>query len=428
VANMIAALDIADEGTDLNALAIRRGCHLVYLSSWSGAGSDIHATVQRAMGICEQHGCGAFRYDGDGLGAGARGAARIINEARRAAGKSLILDEPYRGSAAPLPGELIPGRQNTDHFGNQKAMSWMAFRARLQHTHLVVTEGLTPDPNQLVSFDPALPELHQLLMELTQPTYSLNAAGKVLIDKVGSGARSPNLADAVVMCFAPVEGEGSFFAIPPPSAGLIDAPEIRVPEAKLPWRPDVIFAAASGATGPERDALAVVYFAVTGIHDANPPVVVLDYRIDPVTGLALDAWLPSVFTRLQELRGLCEARCPQVALAISPHGIGPELFSQGISAGLGVEPVDEDLAELEIVDRAVRASTFVRRGHVQFTREALERTVLFRGTERNHLLDAANKFDAATAPLCTDLLGAFCDGVLLAFKSELVAMRTRSSR
>jgi phage terminase large subunit len=39
--------------------------------------------------------------------------------------------------------------------------------------------------------------------ELSQATVSETAAGKLQIDKVGEGERSPNLADALVMCYAP---------------------------------------------------------------------------------------------------------------------------------------------------------------------------------------------------------------------------------
>jgi hypothetical protein len=40
-------------------------------------------------------------------------------------------------------------------------------------------------------------------MELSQPTFSINTAGKVLIDKAPDGTRSPNHADAVVIRYAP---------------------------------------------------------------------------------------------------------------------------------------------------------------------------------------------------------------------------------
>jgi hypothetical protein len=40
-------------------------------------------------------------------------------------------------------------------------------------------------------------------MELSQPTYSINSVGKILIDKAPAGMRSPNLADAVMIAFQP---------------------------------------------------------------------------------------------------------------------------------------------------------------------------------------------------------------------------------
>ena len=48
-------------------------------------------------------------------------------------------------------------------------------------------------------------------MELSQPTYSINTAGKILIDKQPEGASSPNLADAVMIAFNPAKKRVSFF-------------------------------------------------------------------------------------------------------------------------------------------------------------------------------------------------------------------------
>ena len=39
--------------------------------------------------------------------------------------------------------------------------------------------------------------------KLTQPTYSINTGGKILIDKAPDGTRSPNLADAVMIAYQP---------------------------------------------------------------------------------------------------------------------------------------------------------------------------------------------------------------------------------
>ena len=43
----------------------------------------------------------------------------------------------------------------------------------------------------------------KLLTELSQPTYKQNDVGKIVINKKPDGMPSPNLADAVMMRFAP---------------------------------------------------------------------------------------------------------------------------------------------------------------------------------------------------------------------------------
>ena len=57
--------------------------------------------------------------------------------------------------------------------------------------------------DDIISIDPELPELLQLQMELSQPTYKLNNAGKIIVEKAPDGTRSPNLADAVMITFNP---------------------------------------------------------------------------------------------------------------------------------------------------------------------------------------------------------------------------------
>lgn len=202
------ALDVADEGRDKNAFAGRHGVLLEYLEEWSGKGDDIFGTTQRAFGICEMHGYPAFQYDADGLGSGVRGDSRKINEDRRAAGKSEILVEPFRGSASgeglhDPDGEMVPERKNRDFFANMKAMSWWALRLRFQNTYRAVVEGLDVDHDSIISIRGDIPNLSALVVELSQPTYTLTTAGKVIVDKSPDGARSPNNADAVMIAFNP---------------------------------------------------------------------------------------------------------------------------------------------------------------------------------------------------------------------------------
>jgi phage terminase large subunit len=98
---------------------------------------------------------------------------------------------------------MVPERKNRDLFANLKAMSWWALRLRFQSTYRAIVEGMPYEADSLISIDPHLEELLPLTMELSQPTYKLNTAGKIIVNKAPDGTRSPNCADAVMIAFNP---------------------------------------------------------------------------------------------------------------------------------------------------------------------------------------------------------------------------------
>jgi phage terminase large subunit len=195
-----AALDVADEGKDLNAFVGVRGCTLEILEEWSGAGDDIFGTVQRAFALCDVHQFSGFRYDADGLGAGVRGDARILNQGR----KPIIVDA-FRGSGGVhLPeGEDVKGRKNQDYFANAKAQAWWALRTRFQKTYRWIRDGEVSSFDDIISLPKDVPNLMKLVSELSQPVYHVSLVGKIVVDKAPDGVRSPNLADALMIRFAP---------------------------------------------------------------------------------------------------------------------------------------------------------------------------------------------------------------------------------
>lgn len=214
----LGALDVADEGKDLNCFASKHGVVLTFLESWSGVRLNIFKTTDKTFDLCDAMGCKSFRYDADGLGVGVRGDAEQINERENRA-KSKREAIPYRGSEKPVnPDEEFikgdedqPGRTNEDYFANRKAQAWFSFRRRVEMTHWAVTEGRDFDPDAIVSIPTTLPERDALVAELSQPTYKKNEAGKMLINKTPDGAKSPNRADAVIIVFAPEEIQGGGF-------------------------------------------------------------------------------------------------------------------------------------------------------------------------------------------------------------------------
>ena len=203
-----AALDIADEGRDQNAICFGRGVVIEHLDEWSGKGSDTFVTVERAFVACDERGVAKLRYDSDGLGAAVRGDARVINERRKTRGRRPVEVEAFRGSSEVLrKDEKVDGFEdsdreaptNGDFFANLKAQQWWALRRKFQRTHRAITQGGRFDADEIISISSSCAYYQRLLTELTQPTRTFNGAGKMVVNKTPEGAKSPNLADAVMM-------------------------------------------------------------------------------------------------------------------------------------------------------------------------------------------------------------------------------------
>lgn len=201
------ALDVADEGKDLNAFLVSQGVVIKDIDSWSGKGSDIYGTVEKAFRLCDENKLEGFDYDADGLGAGVRGDARVINDRRKAAREKQINVTQFRGSAGVTrpEQEAVQGRKNKDFFLNAKAQAWWYLRLRFQATYRAVVEGMDFKPDDIISVSEDIPaeRRNALVSELTQPTYDFNAAGKMFIEKAPEATRSPNMADAVMIRYAP---------------------------------------------------------------------------------------------------------------------------------------------------------------------------------------------------------------------------------
>lgn len=212
-----AGVDIADEGADKNALCGRYGILVEYLEAWSGKGGDIYDSVERIFTLCDVLDYPMVDYDADGLGAGVRGDARVINKRRVDNKTRMITFSPFRGSGAVVDPEGDPfkrttdikdrmkGRTNEDFFANAKAQAWWSLRQRFQLTYRAVIEGLPFNKDDIISISSSISEYRKLITELSQPTYSQNTVGKIIIDKMPDGTRSPNLADAVMIAFAPIK-------------------------------------------------------------------------------------------------------------------------------------------------------------------------------------------------------------------------------
>ena len=220
----MAGLDVADEGVDRNAQALRQWIILRSVEEWGER--DPGATARRSIHSLRQHRGIKVQYDSIGIGSNVKSEFnRICDEGVYEIDglkyKFSRLDAAYiawnAGAAVVNPHEhIIPddpeSLTNRDFFANFKAQAWWSFRARCYKTFKAVTEGAVYPADDLVSLDSAGlgADLHPLLKELAQPVSKPSAGLKTMIDKAPPGTKSPNKADATIMAFFPSPDEGGY--------------------------------------------------------------------------------------------------------------------------------------------------------------------------------------------------------------------------
>ena len=224
----VGALDVADEGPDINSLTVGRSILVEECIGWSGKGSDTSETTNKAFVECDLRRIDELIYDGDGLGAGVRGDARLLNEDRknkievkpfRASGKVQFPDDEIETAA---PKDLEPDgddteRLNADYYENWKAQGWFSLRCRFQRTFRaikLVEAGIDwrtkYNEGDLISLSSEMKNLSQVKAEVSQPIFGEAKSGKMLIKKTPDGMRSPNHGDGIMMRYAPRDEDGSY--------------------------------------------------------------------------------------------------------------------------------------------------------------------------------------------------------------------------
>ena len=183
-----------------------------------------------------------------------------------------------------------------------------------------------------------------------------------------------------------------------------------------PSRCDSVFAVIDTAvkTGTDNDGTAVTFFGYD--KHAPIPLVILDWDIDQIEGAVLESWLPSVFSRLEELARLCGARRGSIGAFIEDKSAGMILLQQALRRGMPAQPIDSKLTAVGKDERAMSVSGYVHQGRVKYSAPAFHKTTTYKGHSRNHLLDQVESFriGAKDSKREDDLLDAFCYGIAMA--------------
>ena len=165
-------------------------------------------------------------------------------------------------------------------------------------------------------------------------------------------------------------------------------------------------------TGTEHDATAVTYFAVSRFGRIAP-LVIIDWDIAQIEGATLETWLPSVFTRLEELARICGARNGALGAWIEDKNSGTILLQQAQRRGMLARAIHTKLTALGKDERAISVSGYVHRGQVKYSEPAFNKTSVYKRKLRNHLLDQIESFRVGdkNSDREDDLLDTFCYGI-----------------
>ena len=213
----VASMDVADGGNDQNSMTMKRG-YLVEASMCDGGEADTIARQYYAMADM----CGAtqWRYEINGVGAGAKAAARVYHQNAVDSGRSektlpVIIGWSPTGAIVNPKCDVVTGREvapgdkeairNKDFFTNLRAQAAWKLRQLCHNSYKVRYEGLELDPDECIALSSTMEGVDELVTEMSQPTYVTNPnTNKVLIDKTPEGTSSPNRFDSLMINVSPL--------------------------------------------------------------------------------------------------------------------------------------------------------------------------------------------------------------------------------
>lgn len=217
---LVAAMDVADGGNDRNSMTLKKG-YLVRASMCDGGEADTIA--RQYYGLADMVGADEWRYEVNGVGAGAKAAARsyvagqVDNGRKESSLPSIVAWYPTGAIVNPgcdiVTGQPVePGDKesirNKDFYHNLRSQAAFTLRRLCHNSYRVRYEGADIDPDDCLALDSDMEGLEELVTELSQPTYTRNPnTGKVLIDKKPEGTTSPNRFDSLMIAVSPMRPE-----------------------------------------------------------------------------------------------------------------------------------------------------------------------------------------------------------------------------
>lgn len=212
--------DVADTGKDTSALCASHGSIVWDLMEWKG--KDVIYTAKRAYNYCIDNDIDELVFDSIGVGAGVKAK---LNELSDISYESNGAIAPFKisgfnaGGAVQNPEYMYTeSKKNKDMFSNVKAQAWWMVRDRFYKTWRAVVHGDAFEDDEVISLCKDLPMIDKLKAELSRPQEDTDQNGRTKVeskkDMIKRGIPSPNLADALIMCYAPTGSDMHGLFIP----------------------------------------------------------------------------------------------------------------------------------------------------------------------------------------------------------------------
>ncbi len=215
---------------------------------------------------------------------------------------------------------------------------------------------------------------------------------------------------------------GQFMQVPRPEGGaFFNVDSLFVdgkPFGQLP-KSDHVFMVVDTAMrdGAEHDGTACITFAAYKHGRAgNVRLIIVDYDILQINAELLIDWLPGKIREAQEFSNFVGSSYGFQGAWIEDAASGIVLLGEARRRGLPVEGIDTKLTSIGKEGRALAVSSYVASGQVKISQYAYDKTLTYRGMNKNHLLDqiATFRIGMRKREHNLDLIDCFAYGISLA--------------
>ncbi|MGY0156373.1 PBSX family phage terminase large subunit [Edwardsiella tarda] len=197
--------DVADDGEDKCAMVYAHGSVAYWCEEWAAREDELTKSCYRVYAQAQERDA-HITYDSIGVGAFAGSKFSEINVERKL---KLRYAKFNAGDAVHAPEKYYTEKiRNKDYFSNLKAQAWWTLADRFRNTFNAIKRGEKFNPDDMISISSDMPMLEKLKTELSTPRRDFDKNGRVKVeskpDLKKRDIKSPNLADAFVMAYAPI--------------------------------------------------------------------------------------------------------------------------------------------------------------------------------------------------------------------------------